>query len=282
MRGKLKIFGLILTILLMLAGPVFAEVTDYQVGARPIGMGGAFVGLADDANAAYWNPAGLILIDGLSLTSMHANMFGMTDLTLNYYAIGYPVNGLGFGLNLIEERGQLYEYDLGTNEYVIRRAGISLAHSFFNNLSVGATVNQYNFTTNIDRKNGMAFDLGLLYSGDKYSFGAVARNIYSNVPGDELDAMYQLGVSWNPGFLPLTLAADLSIKKDISDLNKIVVGYHLGMEYTLMEKIQLRSGYNNGNLSGGFGLNYNGFQFDYAYTMHELGPTHRISGGFNF
>ena len=27
------------------------------VGARPHGMGGAFIGVADDINAVYWNPA---------------------------------------------------------------------------------------------------------------------------------------------------------------------------------------------------------------------------------
>ncbi len=30
-------------------------------GARPMGMGGAFTAVADDANAPYWNPAGLAL-----------------------------------------------------------------------------------------------------------------------------------------------------------------------------------------------------------------------------
>ena len=31
---------------------------SYGAGARGIGMGRAFVGLADDATAVYWNPAG--------------------------------------------------------------------------------------------------------------------------------------------------------------------------------------------------------------------------------
>ena len=29
------------------------------VGSRPLGMGGAFVGIADDVTAGYYNPAGL-------------------------------------------------------------------------------------------------------------------------------------------------------------------------------------------------------------------------------
>ena len=35
------------------------EFLKLGVGARALGMGGAFVGLADDASAGYWNPAGL-------------------------------------------------------------------------------------------------------------------------------------------------------------------------------------------------------------------------------
>jgi len=32
-------------------------------GARAVGMGGAFIGVADDATAASWNPAGLIQLE---------------------------------------------------------------------------------------------------------------------------------------------------------------------------------------------------------------------------
>jgi hypothetical protein len=37
-------------------------------GARPLGMGGAFVAIADDANAAYFNPAGLARNPGVDIT----------------------------------------------------------------------------------------------------------------------------------------------------------------------------------------------------------------------
>ncbi len=35
-----------------------------SIGTRALGMGGAFVGLADDATAIYWNPAGLANVQG--------------------------------------------------------------------------------------------------------------------------------------------------------------------------------------------------------------------------
>lgn len=40
----------------------------YPVGARPLGMGGAFIALADDVSATYWNPAGLAYLPRPELT----------------------------------------------------------------------------------------------------------------------------------------------------------------------------------------------------------------------
>jgi hypothetical protein len=41
-------------------------------GSRPLSMGGAFTGVADDVNAVYWNPAGLAQLDHPGFTSMFA------------------------------------------------------------------------------------------------------------------------------------------------------------------------------------------------------------------
>ncbi len=53
------------------------EFLKLGVGARALGMGGgSFVALADDASAAYWNPAGLAHIDRGEMFFMHAEHFG--------------------------------------------------------------------------------------------------------------------------------------------------------------------------------------------------------------
>ena len=72
-------------------------------GARAAGMGEAFVGVADDATAAFWNPAGLAYQKGRELTLMHANwlpQFG-SDLFYDFGAYRQSVEGIGtFGVNV--------------------------------------------------------------------------------------------------------------------------------------------------------------------------------------
>jgi hypothetical protein len=44
------------------------------VGARALGMGSAFTAVADDSTAAFWNPAGLALLEKSEGSFMHANL----------------------------------------------------------------------------------------------------------------------------------------------------------------------------------------------------------------
>ncbi len=52
--------------LLFLALCFISPATAYY-GTRPMGMGGAFTAIADDANAAYWNPAGFAFNPGVDI-----------------------------------------------------------------------------------------------------------------------------------------------------------------------------------------------------------------------
>lgn len=65
----------IILAVLCLCGPSSAQLGEIginpfmvQMGARPLGMGGAFVGLADDVNALLYNPGGMAWAKGISLT----------------------------------------------------------------------------------------------------------------------------------------------------------------------------------------------------------------------
>lgn len=73
-------------------------------GARALGMGGAFVALADDASAVYWNPAGLAGMAGREVLLMHAEQFGSL-VNYDFASFATPLgnggehpSGLGIGL----------------------------------------------------------------------------------------------------------------------------------------------------------------------------------------
>lgn len=59
--------------------PYFANAafTEIGAGARPLGMGGAFSAVADDANATLWNPAGLCQLSHFQLSTMAVKLYGL-------------------------------------------------------------------------------------------------------------------------------------------------------------------------------------------------------------
>ncbi|MFC1712322.1 OmpP1/FadL family transporter [Candidatus Poribacteria bacterium] len=107
--------------LLITQASLAQEVTvdnDFGVGARAMGMGGAFIGVADDSTALHWNPAGLAQIKrmeffgGLSHERLETDteFYGSSDSTFtsntrpNSFAIVLPVpvrrGGLAFAMGV--------------------------------------------------------------------------------------------------------------------------------------------------------------------------------------
>lgn len=64
-------------------------------GARPAALGGAFVGLADDSNALFWNPAGLADLTERQLGLMYTSYLVDTSYQLLSWAQPVPVLGGG-------------------------------------------------------------------------------------------------------------------------------------------------------------------------------------------
>jgi len=69
-----------------------AEFLKIGVGARALGMGGAFVALADDASAPFWNPAGLVSVQTGELLFMHSEHFGSLA-NHDYFGFVQPLEG---------------------------------------------------------------------------------------------------------------------------------------------------------------------------------------------
>lgn len=83
MRGWLLALGLV--------SPAWGAFQEAVVGARPLGMGGAFVAVADDANGLLWNPAGLAEVARPELTGTSSALYGIRGLTQNHLGIAVPV-----------------------------------------------------------------------------------------------------------------------------------------------------------------------------------------------
>ena len=73
------------------AEPFAGEFLTLGAGARAIGMGGAYSALADDASAAYWNPAGLAQVDRTQAAFMHSTLHGLD--AYDYFNATHPVGG---------------------------------------------------------------------------------------------------------------------------------------------------------------------------------------------
>jgi long-subunit fatty acid transport protein len=103
-------------------------------GARAMGMGGAFIAVADDATAASWNPGGLIQLEkpevsfvGASFHRTEDNTFGTNpeasgnqsvyEVDVNYFSIAYPFTV--FEKNMIVSLNYQYLYDF-TREWEFR------------------------------------------------------------------------------------------------------------------------------------------------------------------
>ncbi len=71
-----------------------ASFLELGIGARAMAMGGAFVAVADDGSAFYWNPAGVSTLLRSEVFGMYASLFNSLE---NHFQIGFtrPLYGAG-------------------------------------------------------------------------------------------------------------------------------------------------------------------------------------------
>jgi hypothetical protein len=106
----LKKSALILTILFFIGSSLQAQtvIAKYAgefmalgVGGRALGMGGAFVAVANDVTSGYYNPAGLANLNYPQLSLMHSEQFGNL-VNYDYGAVAIPFQeDMSFGLSVM-------------------------------------------------------------------------------------------------------------------------------------------------------------------------------------
>jgi len=267
---------------------------DLQLGPRPQGMGGAFIAVADDINAGYWNPAGIPQLNKKALGFMHSNPFGLGDISLNYLSFIHPTAlsflGGGFGFSFAKQSAQLEQgpeasiNEMEENTYILSLGGSLPDNSLyfgvnFKALSVSET------DEGISRA-GSAYDLGLLYyPAPKISLGLMLRNLSAHLGEENFSTDTRVGVAGRLLNDRLLLAADYASKEDVAGKKGTSWQSHLGAEYWLTDTFALRVGSDKGNMTAGLGLTFNllGAEapegvLDYSYRQdEELGYTHRFA-----
>src|SRR3989339_173778 len=97
-------FLLLTALSLQLVSPAFAsgylaDPMSIGVGARSMGMGKAYVGMAEDGDAIFTNPAGIAGISSAKLSSMYTNLMGDVNYTVLGGAFPYgDKSAIGIGL----------------------------------------------------------------------------------------------------------------------------------------------------------------------------------------
>ncbi len=283
--------------------------------ARSTAMGGAVVGLTNDASAMYWNPAGITAIDTGKFTAQLGHTIYIASARVNYGGLVMKVGKLSFvGINVISlDYGNNKETTVlqptGTGRNVILGStsiGVSFAKILTNNFSFGL---QAKFAQELIANvavNNVLFDLGLTYNiGIKNArFGVSFSNFGVNVAptgsvtilkldgetqkNDFADvsapAIFRLGFAIDPikqGPHLLTTAMQLNHPTDNNET------LALGAEYSWKKVLVGRSGWefgldeSNNFPSLGFGIrlprSFGNFGIDYGLvSKSRSGNIHRL------
>lgn len=270
-----------------------------NIGARAVGMGGAFTGLADDASAIYYNPAGLAGIENDQFILGYHNYFvdiqsglaGALFRLNEHSSLGAYASYLNYGeFDATDEQGNETGETFGGGDLML---GVAYSRAVSYNWKVGATVKFIYEKLEDYSATGGAVDLGVKYTDnrERLGLGLAVLNLGSQFSalGDEkydLPLSIRAGVSYRPIGLPLTVASDVIVPRD----NDVDVA--IGAEYHELRPIYFRLGWSS------FGSNYKiqGSDSDWAgfavgagfdigelhigYALQgaaELGETHRIT-----
>jgi len=281
-------------------GTTGATFLKLGVGSRPVAMGEAFVAVADDINALYWNPSGLSLSEGKQVIFTHTEWF--QAIRYEYLAYCQPAFGgtIGTGITYLYitdiERRDLAGVLLGTtvpaNDLAI---AVSYAKTLSERLNLGGTVKIINQQLDDKSALGIAADLGLQYKLNKEGLvmGLALQNMGYEAPFitevNPLPMNLKAGITNKFADSKLTLSSDLNY----SILDSIwAVG--AGIEYWVHPVFAIRAGYkynsaiNNtlGALAGltcGAGFKIGILGIDYALVPYgDLGYTHRVTVGAKF
>lgn len=260
---------------------------SWGAGARSLGMGKAYVAIAEDATATYWNPAGLAPLTRQEGIFLHAMLWAgtMYDFlsyvrpVLNWGTLGASIVRLYSGG--FEKRNEYNEL-VGSFKDEQLAATISIGKRVADYLNLGANIKFLRHTLDWHTNSSFVVDMGAIYK-------PAIKNLQV---GLNLQNLLEIEISPSEDKLPLTMrlgAAYKLLKNRLItslDLVKNVkvpgIDYHFGVEYWPLIYTAIRFGIDVNEITLGFGFKWKDYGFDYAMAVHELGISHRLSASVKF
>jgi hypothetical protein len=257
---------------------------DQGAGARAQGMGKAFIAVADDATAGYWNPAGLTRM-GVHATEFAAmQLWDAGDQEYDYLGLAQHWEGLA-DLYLGLQRNAVFGIrsfdEAGVRGNDLSQQGLALT------LAVAARP-EYRFRWGLalrglredlgpDRAYGWGADLGFLFMPELASDFLLAATLKDLDSGEAWDTGHQdtratrLGVGISDRFIRhswlVSLETELAFGADPE------ATLRLGTEYALDEHWMVRAGADGLEPSAGASFNWGFYEFDYAFTWKPQSDT---------
>lgn len=225
---------------------------EIGASARSISVGSAFIGLADDVSATYWNPAGLAQLEGPAISIMdRLNIF---DTNYANSALAFPIGSLGIiGLNFtyygVDEIIAYNNKGQETGNLTDKESALAISYAYsIGKFLIGTNLkyiykrldSNYTFI----RAGGFGLDAAILYKlTDKFSVGAVLHDSFTMTYSDDYKET-----------APMSIGAGCAYKFNFGDKHKLAfmldfeqirehpLKLHFGSELTLFNFLSLRAG----------------------------------------
>jgi len=291
------------------AGISTAQFLKIGVGGRASAMGDAFVAVANDASALYWNPAGLVQFSNDQVIFSHNKW--VVDISHDFLGAVYHLDHTNaFGVSVtsvtMEDMPVTTEFaPLGTGEYFgysDLAVAITYARKMTEQFSFGGTIKYMEETLDKLKMRGVMIDLGTYYWTGLGStrFAVTVSNFGNNLApdGDVVLVGKRKKSDWQSFSPPTVFRIGFAFEPYQDDEHMVTTSIQLnhpndnsenvvtGVEYKWKSLLYLRGGYkfnvDEQNYSFGAGVNvpisFAEFTLDYAYSnFAKLGSAHRFS-----
>src|SRR5688572_18330093 len=213
---------LLITACLACARPLAAQTVE-AVGSRALGMGGAFVAVANDSSATWWNPAGLAAGPFLDLaiaraTSQIGRPPGDGRNSVWSFSLGTPPFGVSYyRLRITDIRPFDPTAEAGANredrraEVSVSQFGATILQTLVTGVHAGATVKYVQGAGD----GAVDLDLGVLAVAGAIRVGGLVRNVREpELGGVRLPRQVRIGVALDGealAMLPVMVALDADL-----------------------------------------------------------------------